>query len=141
MLYYLSGLTCNDENVIQKSGCQRAAAKEGIAFVAPDTSPRELNIEGDEDSWDLGTGAGFYVNATETKWKQYQMYDYITKELPETLRQFKELDLSNVRQQQTHAGEQYWVLAFDLACGKLALHHQCGVRHTLLLTLGFASGT
>ena len=96
MLYYLSGLTCNDENVIQKSGCQRKAAQEGIAFVAPDTSPRGLNIEGEDDSWDFGSGAGFYLNATQPKWKQYRMYDYITKELPEVLAQLDGLDTSNV---------------------------------------------
>ncbi|KAK9793993.1 hypothetical protein WJX73_000375 [Symbiochloris irregularis] len=95
VLYYLSGLTCNDENVIQKSGCQRAAAQHGIAFVAPDTSPRGLSIEGEDESWDFGSGAGFYLNATQDKWKQYRMYDYITKELPEVLGQFDELDTSN----------------------------------------------
>lgn len=94
VLYYLSGLTCNDENVIQKSGCQRKAAELGIAFVAPDTSPRGLNIEGEDESWDFGSGAGFYLNATRPKWKQYRMYDYIISELPQALDQIGGLDTS-----------------------------------------------
>ncbi|KAL2632414.1 hypothetical protein R1flu_017100 [Riccia fluitans] len=95
ILYYLSGLTCTDENVIQKSGIQRPAAEKGIAIVAPDTSPRGLNIEGEADSWDFGVGAGFYLNATQEKWKNWKMYDYITKELPEVLKaNFSELDTS-----------------------------------------------
>ncbi|ESW17573.1 hypothetical protein PHAVU_007G250500 [Phaseolus vulgaris] len=85
VLYWLSGLTCTDENFIVKSGAQRAAAAEGIALVAPDTSPRGLNVEGEADSWDLGVGAGFYVNATQEKWKNWRMYDYIVKELPKLL--------------------------------------------------------
>ena len=60
------------------------AAKHGIAVVFPDTSPRGIEIEGQDDSYDFGSGAGFYVNATEPKWaKHYKMYDYVTKELPE----------------------------------------------------------
>jgi S-formylglutathione hydrolase len=58
VLFYLSGLTCTDENVIQKSGAQRACAAKGIAFVAPDTSPRGLGVEGEAESWDFGVGAG-----------------------------------------------------------------------------------
>ena len=82
VLYWLSGLTCTDENVMQKSGIQRIAAELGIAIVAPDTSPRGEDIA-DDDSYDLGQGAGFYINATETPWQQhYQMYDYIVDELP-----------------------------------------------------------
>lgn len=79
IIYYLSGLTCTDENVIQKSGVQRACAEHGIAFIAPDTSPRGLNVDGEADSWDFGVGAGFYVNSTVDKWKNWRMYDYITK--------------------------------------------------------------
>lgn len=79
IIYYLSGLTCTDENVMQKSGVQRACAQHSIAFIAPDTSPRGLNIEGESDAWDFGVGAGFYVNATVDKWKSWRMYDYITK--------------------------------------------------------------
>ncbi|CAL5228953.1 g12185 [Coccomyxa viridis] len=94
VLYFLSGLTCTDENVTTKSGIQRKAAEEGIAIIAPDTSPRGLKIEGDSESWDFGEGAGFYLNATQPKWKQYRMLDYIVKELPSVLKQFKQLDLS-----------------------------------------------
>lgn len=82
-LYFLSGLTCTDENFITKAGAQRAAAKHGLALICPDTSPRGVPIEGDSESWDFGVGAGFYVNATEPKWsRNYRMYDYVTRELP-----------------------------------------------------------
>lgn len=83
VLYWLSGLTCTDENFMQKSGVQRIAAKLGIAIVAPDTSPRGDNVP-DADSYDLGQGAGFYVNATQEPWNShYQMYNYIVNELPQ----------------------------------------------------------
>ncbi|CAN5807094.1 S-formylglutathione hydrolase [soil metagenome] len=83
VLYYLSGLTCNEKNFIEKAGAQRYAAEHGLMLVAPDTSPRGVNIPGEGDDWDFGTGAGFYVNATESPWaKHYQMYDYVTEELP-----------------------------------------------------------
>jgi len=86
VLYWLSGLTCTEQNFIQKSGFQRFAAAHKIIVVAPDTSPRECNIEGENDSYDFGTGAGFYVDATEEKWKKnYRMYSYVTKELPELI--------------------------------------------------------
>ncbi|XP_020572372.1 S-formylglutathione hydrolase [Phalaenopsis equestris] len=95
VLYWLSGLTCNDENFIMKSGAQRAASSEEVALVAPDTSPRGLNIDGEADSWDFGVGAGFYLNATEEKWKNWRMYDYIVKELPKLLDEnFEQLDTS-----------------------------------------------
>lgn len=82
VLYWLSGLTCTDENFIQKAGAQRIAAELGIAIVAPDTSPRGDEVA-DDDNYDLGKGAGFYVNATQPPWAtHYQMYDYVTKELP-----------------------------------------------------------
>lgn len=85
VLYWLSGLTCTDENFMQKAGAQRIAAELGVAIVAPDTSPRGDDVANDE-GYDLGQGAGFYVNATEMPWsKHYQMYDYIVKELPELI--------------------------------------------------------
>lgn len=83
VLYWLSGLTCTEQNFVTKAGAQAHAAKHGFLLVAPDTSPRGLNISGEEDSWDFGTGAGFYVDATKDPWKKnYRMYSYITKELP-----------------------------------------------------------
>lgn len=83
VLYWLSGLTCTEENFITKAGAQRLAAQYGILLVAPDTSPRNLEIPGEDDSWDFGTGAGFYVDATQEPWqKHYQMYSYVTEELP-----------------------------------------------------------
>ena len=87
ILYWLSGLTCTEQIFIWKGGAQRLASALGLAVVVPDTSPRGCNIEGEEDSWDFGTGAGFYVNATEEKWKKnYRMYSYVTSELPEVVR-------------------------------------------------------
>lgn len=82
-VYWLSGLTCTDENFMIKAGAQRYAAELGIALIAPDTSPRGAGIPGEDEDWDFGTGAGFYVNATQQPWAQhYNMYDYVTQELP-----------------------------------------------------------
>ncbi|SHF30802.1 S-formylglutathione hydrolase [Microbulbifer donghaiensis] len=82
VLYWLSGLTCTDENFMQKAGAQRVAAQLGMAIVAPDTSPRGDAVA-DDDGYDLGQGAGFYVNATREPWKRhYRMYDYVLDELP-----------------------------------------------------------
>ncbi|OKL43299.1 S-formylglutathione hydrolase [Pseudovibrio exalbescens] len=85
VLYWLSGLTCTDENFMQKAGAHRAAAELGIAIVAPDTSPRGEAVA-DDPGYDLGTGAGFYVNATQAPWnRHYQMYDYVCLELPKLI--------------------------------------------------------
>jgi S-formylglutathione hydrolase len=82
VLYWLSGLTCNEQNFITKAGAQRYAAEHGIILVAPDTSPRGDGVAND-DAYDLGQGAGFYVNATQQPWaKHYRMHDYIAGELP-----------------------------------------------------------
>src|SRR3977135_2350372 len=83
VLYWLSGLTCTEDNLIVKAGAQRVAAELGLAIVVPDTSPRGLGIPGEGDSYDFGLGAGFYVDATEAPWSRgYRMYSYITQELP-----------------------------------------------------------
>lgn len=84
VLYWLSGLTCTDENFMQKAGAFKKASELGIIIVAPDTSPRGDGVADDpEGSYDLGLGAGFYLNATQKPWeKHYQMYDYIVHELP-----------------------------------------------------------
>ncbi|UUO22097.1 S-formylglutathione hydrolase [Colwellia sp. M166] len=85
VLYWLSGLTCSDENFMQKAGAQQMAAELGIAIVAPDTSPRGDDVA-DDGGYDLGKGAGFYVNATQAPWnRHYQMYDYVVNELPEII--------------------------------------------------------
>ena len=85
VLYWLSGLTCSDQNFMQKAGAQRIAAELGIAIVAPDTSPRGEAVE-DHQDYDLGQGASFYVNATQAPWnRHYQMYDYVLNELPELI--------------------------------------------------------
>jgi S-formylglutathione hydrolase len=86
-LYWLSGLTCTDENFVSKAGAQKYAAEKGIAIICPDTSPRGDNIPDDPDgAWDFGLGAGFYVNATQAPWAEnYKMYDYIVTELSELI--------------------------------------------------------
>ena len=82
VLFWLSGLTCSEDNFIVKAGAQRVAAELGVAIVAPDTSPRGLNYPGDTASYDFGVGAGFYVDATVAPWSRgYQMYSYIAHEL------------------------------------------------------------
>jgi S-formylglutathione hydrolase len=87
VLLFLSGLTCNETNFITKAGAQRAAAAAGIALVCPDTSPRGAGCPGEDESWDFGTGAGFYVDATEAPWStHYRMYSYVTADLPAALR-------------------------------------------------------
>jgi S-formylglutathione hydrolase len=83
VLYFLAGLTCTEETFPIKAGAQRFAAQYGIALVAPDTSPRGADIAGEDDDWDFGTGAGFYVDATESPWvDHYRMYSYVVDELP-----------------------------------------------------------
>ena len=82
-LYWLSGLTCSDDNFRVKAGAQRYAAELGLALIIPDTSPRGDDVADEPDRYDLGKGAGFYVNATRAPWaRHYHMYDYITQELP-----------------------------------------------------------
>lgn len=86
VLYWLSGLTCTDQNFFTKAGAQQYAAASGIAIVTPDTSPRGEDVADDPERYDLGKGAGFYVNATQAPWSEhYQMYDYVTRELPELI--------------------------------------------------------
>lgn len=85
VIYWLSGLTCTDQNFMQKAGAHRIAAELGIVIVAPDTSPRGEGVP-DDKSYDLGQGAGFYVNATQPPWRShYQMYDYVVDELPRVI--------------------------------------------------------
>ena len=82
VLYYLAGLTCTEETFMIKAGAQRMAAELGVMLVAPDTSPRGLNLPGESASWDFGVGAGFYLDATEAPWaKHFRMYRYVTEEL------------------------------------------------------------
>jgi S-formylglutathione hydrolase len=87
VIYWLSGLTCTDDNFVQKAGAQQYAADAGVAIVCPDTSPRGESVPDDENkAYDFGLGAGFYVNATQAPWSEhYHMYDYVTKELPDVL--------------------------------------------------------
>ncbi len=82
-LYFLAGLTCTEETFMVKAGAQRLAAEHGLLLVAPDTSPRGAGLAGEDDDWDFGTGAGFYLDATEQPWAaHYRMASYITGELP-----------------------------------------------------------
>jgi len=86
VLYWLSGLTCNDENFMQKAGAQRLAAKLGMAIVCPDTSPRGTDYPGEHESYDFGSAAGFYLNASQAPYDQtYRMYDYVVSELPQVI--------------------------------------------------------
>ena len=97
VLYWLSGLTCTDENFVNKAGAQKAASELGIAIVAPDTSPRGAGIAGEDDDYDFGSGAGFYVDATRSPWDvNYNMYSYITQELPDLV--FEHFDADRSRQ-------------------------------------------
>lgn len=83
-LYFLAGLTSTEANFMEKAGAQRVAAELGLLLVAPDTSPRGLDLPGEDEDWDFGSGAGFYVDATEEPWsRHYRMYSYVTRELPE----------------------------------------------------------
>lgn len=89
VLYYLSGLTCTEENFMIKAGAQQFAARYGLMLVAPDTSPRGTGIIGEDETWDFGSGASFYVDATEAPWNQhYQMYRYVVEELPALIQSF-----------------------------------------------------
>ena len=88
VLFYLSGLTCTEDNFTSKAGAQRYAAEHGLMLVAPDTSPRGEDVPDQADAWDFGTGAGFYVDATQAPWStHYNMYSYVVKELPELIAQ------------------------------------------------------
>lgn len=102
VLYWLSGLTCNDENFAQKAGAQKLAAELGMAIICPDTSPRGTDLPGEHDDWDFGSGAGFYVNATQEPWsKHYNMYDYVSRELPALVE--AELPVSDKRSVSGHS--------------------------------------
>lgn len=101
-LYWLSGLTCTDQNFMQKAGALGKAAKLGMAIVCPDTSPRGLGLPGEDERYDFGSGAGFYLNATEQPWaKHYRMYDYVVEELPALVE--SELPLTDQRSVSGHS--------------------------------------
>ncbi|MBO9478958.1 S-formylglutathione hydrolase [Shimia sp. R11_0] len=94
VIWYLSGLTCTHENAMVKAGAQQWAAEQGVALVFPDTSPRGDDVAND-DAYDLGQGAGFYVNATQKPWApHFNMWDYITEDLPSLLQEEFPLDMS-----------------------------------------------
>lgn len=97
VLYWLSGLTCTWANFTEKAGAQRYAAEQGVIIVAPDTSPRGVNLPGEDDAYDFGSGAGFYVDSTVEPWsKHYRMYSYVTKELPDVINKHFKVDESSV---------------------------------------------
>jgi S-formylglutathione hydrolase len=88
-LIWLSGLTCTDENFITKAGAQRMASELGLALIAPDTSPRATGLAGEDDSYDLGSGAGFYVDATQSPWSShYKMFSYVNIEVIDIIKNF-----------------------------------------------------
>jgi len=87
VLTYLAGLTCTEETFVIKAGAQRIAAALGVMLVVPDTSPRGAGVPGEDDEWDLGTGAGFYVDATQEPWsRHYKMESYVTRDLQAALK-------------------------------------------------------
>lgn len=87
VLLYLSGLTCTEENFTVKAGAQRLAAEHGLMVVVPDTSPRASGTPGEDDDWSFGTGAGFYLDATQAPWsRHYRMESYVAEELPDLIR-------------------------------------------------------
>lgn len=94
IIYWLSGLTCTDENFVTKAGAQRYAAEHGVAIIAPDTSPRGDQVPDDPDNaYDFGKGAGFYLNATRSPWSShYRMYDYVVHELPALVAELPHVD-------------------------------------------------
>lgn len=93
VIHLLAGLTCNQETFLTKSGIIPVAARHGIALVATDTSPRGANVPGESDAWDLGVGAGFYLDATEAPWRaHYRMGSYLARELPELTERIFPLD-------------------------------------------------
>ncbi|MCG8507211.1 MAG: S-formylglutathione hydrolase [Sphingomonadales bacterium] len=95
LLTWLSGLTCTEENFTVKAGAQRYAAEQGVAVLAPDTSPRGTDLPGEHDAYDFGSGAGFYVDATEAPWfDHYCMYGYVTRELPALVGEHFPVDLA-----------------------------------------------
>jgi len=95
VLTYLSGLTCTWANVTEKGGGQRYAAEHGLILVCPDTSPRGLDLPGEHDAYDFGSGAGFYIDATQAPWADnYRMYTYIAEELPALIADRFAVDLS-----------------------------------------------
>ena len=97
VLFWLSGLACNEDHFMSKSGVQRYADQHGIMIVCPDTSPRHTGLPGENDRWDFGTGAGFYVNATVEPWsRHYQMYDYVIKELPDLITKHFPADMNRL---------------------------------------------
>jgi S-formylglutathione hydrolase len=86
VLFYLAGLTCTEETFAIKAGAQRVAAELGLMLVTCDTSPRDTGIAGEADDWEVGSGAGFYINATQSPWSRYfRMYDYVLEELRATV--------------------------------------------------------
>ena len=97
VLWFLSGLTCTHENAMLKAGAQKFAREHNIAVIFPDTSPRGTNIP-DDDAYDLGQGAGFYLNATQSPWKEnYRMWDYLVLELPSLIEKNFSLFVQNFK--------------------------------------------
>jgi S-formylglutathione hydrolase len=95
VLWFLSGLECNDRNFVDKAGAARIASELGLILICPDTSPRGLGYPGEDESWDFGTGAGMYVDATQPPWnKGYRMYSYVAQELPRVVEANLSVDLS-----------------------------------------------
>jgi S-formylglutathione hydrolase len=122
-LYWLSGLTCTDNNARTKAGMQRYATEQGIALIFPDTSPRGDKVADNNERYDLGQGAGFYLNASEQPWQNnYQMYDYITQELPLLIESYLPI-LANIRSISGHSMGGHGALI----CALKKPNHYCSV--------------
>ncbi len=97
LLVYLAGLTCNEETFAIKAGAQRVASELGLALLTPDTSPRGVRIAGDDEAYDFGLGAGFYLDATEAPWSaHYRMYSYVARELPDLVTSLFPVDAERI---------------------------------------------
>jgi S-formylglutathione hydrolase len=140
-LYWLSGLTCTDENFMQKAGAQRVASELGIALICPDTSPRGAGVAVDpEGSWALGLGAGYYLNATQEPWRaHYQMLDYVAHELPALVE--AQLPISSVRSISGHSmgGHGALIVAMKNPGRYRSLSAFAPICHPSAVSLGAAS--
>ena len=140
VLWYLSGLTCTHANVMEKGEYRKAAAEHGVIIVCPDTSPRGNDVPDELTNWQMGKGAGFYLDATEAPWSEnYQMYSYVTEELPAFVSQHFRVDMIGDARDQNiaalHGGDQLVIaLPQDDARigGILLLRHDLHRRSRLL---------
>ncbi|KAK4069557.1 uncharacterized protein Triagg1_6981 [Trichoderma aggressivum f. europaeum] len=145
LLIYLSGLTCSPDNVTEKGFLHSHASSLGLALLYPDTSPRGLDLPGEHESWDFGSAASFYIDATTKPWnKNYKMESYLTKELPDLLfGAFKELDSSrgtedNIYKQGQLLPENFAKVAEEIGASDLQVNYREGYDHSYFFISTFA---